>query len=288
MNLTILLPLLATLVSLIFTLMVFDQYLRKRKPFQLTWSFGLLLFSLAAFAQFLGTNLGWQDNNQLYFRVWFLCGAIGTSAFLGMGTIFLMARPLIAKYTLVVLIIAFSLATIATFTARVDVNVLPTCSQQEISVKLAIKGGHFDTVCPNPPSVPADAANSKAVYALPGYVWALAPVFNIFGAGFFVLGALLSAWTFWRKRTRLYRAVSNVVIMFGGLVAASAGLFQDAGIQGYAFSLATLLAVMFIFAGFLISIEVFEEFRIPFTNIVLGNRHKQEIAVANSSSKLVH
>jgi len=281
MNLTIVLPLLATIVSLIFTLMVFDQYLRKHKPYQIIWTFGLLLFSLAAFAQFLGTNFGWREADQLYFRVWFLCGAIGTSAFLGMGTLFLIARPKVARYTLIGLIIAFAIATVATLTAPVDTNVLPTCSKQEISVKLAIKNGHYDTLCPNPPTVPANVVttNTQAVYALPGYVWALAPFFNIFGAGFFVWGALHSAWVFWRKRTHLYRAVSNVVIMVGGLTAASAGLFQDIGIQGYAFSLATLLAVTFIFVGFLISIEVFEEFRIPFTNIVLGHRHQPSTGV---------
>jgi hypothetical protein len=272
MNLIVVLPMLATIVSLLFSLMVFDQYLHKHKPYQLAWSFGLLLFSLAAFAQFLGTSFGWYGANQIFFRLWFLCGAIGTSAFLGMGTLFLIAKPKVAHYVLNGLMIAFALATIATFTASVDTNVLPACANQEISVKLAIKDGHYDTVCPNPPLVPASAQTSKAVYALPGYVWALAPIFNIFGAGFFVFGALQSAWIFWRKRTRLHRTISNIIIMLGGLIAASAGLFQDAGIHGYAFSLATLLAVTFIFIGFLISIEVFEEFRVPFTRIVLKQR----------------
>lgn len=270
MNLTVVLPLLATLVSLIFTLMVFDQYLHKHKTYQIVWTFGLLLFSIAAFAQFLGTNFGWRDQNQLFFRIWFLCGALGTSAFLGMGTVFLVARPKLARYTLIGLLVAFGLAAVLVLVAPVDSSVLPACPTQEISVKVAITNGHFDTVCPNPPVAPV--AGAKAIYALPGYVWGLAPFFNIFGAGFLGLGALQSAWVFWRKRVKPYRVISNFIIFLGALTASSAGVFQDAGIRGYAFSLATLLAVTLIFIGFLVSIEVFEEFRVPFTNIVLKQR----------------
>lgn len=287
MNMTMVLPLLATIVSLIFTLFVFDQYLHRHKTYQIIWTVGLFLFSLAAFAQYLGTQYGWRSVDQLYFRVWFLCGALGTSAFLGMGTIYLMAKPKLARYTLIGLIVAFSVAGVLTFVAPVDTSVLPQCSAQEVSVKVAIKNGHLDTVCSNPQPAPANTADGKVLYALPGYVWGLAPFFNIFGAGFFIFGALQSAWVFWRKRIKPHRAVSNVIIMLGGLIAASAGVFQDAGIRGYAFSLATLLAVSCIFIGFLVSIEVFEEFRVPFTDIVLKKRHlvsEQTTSTARSHS----
>lgn len=287
MNMTLVLPLLATIVSLIFTLFVLDQYLHRHKIYQLIWTIGLFLFSLAAFAQFLGTQFGWRGSDQLYFRLWFWGGALGTSAFLGMGTIYLMAKPKPARYTLIGLSVAFGVAGVLTLVAPVDTSVLPQCSAQEISVKVAVKNGQLDTVCPNPQVAPANTKNGQVLYALPGYVWGLAPFFNIFGAGFFIFGALQSAWVFWRKRLKPHRAVSNLVIMAGGLVAASAGLFQDAGIRGYAFSLATLLAVILIFIGFLVSIEVFEEFRVPFTNIVIKKRHlvsEQTTAPVHSGS----
>ena len=49
------------------------------------------------------------------------------------------------------------------------------------------------------------------------------------------------------------------------------------------------LGVIFLFAGFLVSIEVFREFRIPFTSIVLGRlRHEspaaEQLAAANESA----
>ena len=244
MNFTVLLPLLAAMVSFIFTLMVFDQFLNRHKTYQVVWTIGLFLFALAAFAQFLGTANGWQSNTN-YYRLWYLCGAIGTSAFLGMGTIFLMARRRVAVITLAGLLLAFSLAAILVFTAPVDVAALPTASNQEV------KGTGF-----------------------PAYVRLLTPFFNIFGAGFLAFGAAQSAHTFWRRRIKFNRVVSNCFIFAGALTASAAGTIERFHLASGAdaFSLATLLGVTFIFIGFLISIEVFNEFRIPFTAIVVKER----------------
>ncbi len=244
MNFTVLLPLLASIVSFLFTLMVFDQYLNRHKTYQIIWTAGLFMFALAAFAQFLGTANGWQSNTN-YYRLWYICGAIGTSAFLGMGTIFLMARRKIAIVTLIGLIVAFTVAAILVFTAPVDLSALPTASNQEV------KGTGFPT-----------------------YVRLLTPFFNIFGAGFLAFGAAQSAFQFWRKRINFNRVISNCFILAGAFTASAAGTIERFHLVSGAdaFSLATLLGVTFIFVGFLISIEVFNEFRIPFTGIVVRER----------------
>ncbi len=254
MNFTVVLPLLATIVSLVFTLMVFDQFLRRRKTYQIIWTIGLLLFALAAFAQFFGTAFGWRSDVN-YYRVWYLCGAIGTSSFLGLGTIFLIAPRRWAVAALGLLSLAFILAAGLVFLAPVEVSALPLSSTEEI------KGAGF-----------------------PAYVRFLTPFFNIFGAGFLAFGALQSAWVFWRKRIKLYRVVSNSFIAAGAFAASAAGTFSRFGIAygADAFSLATLLGVSLIFIGFLISIEVFNEFRVPFTNLVLHERRPQpELVLAN-------
>jgi hypothetical protein len=51
------------------------------------------------------------------------------------------------------------------------------------------------------------------------------------------------------------------------------------GITEY-FQVGKFIAVLFLFAGFLVSIEVFREFRVPFTTIGLG-RVRSEPAGAN-------
>jgi hypothetical protein len=252
MNFTVVLPLLAAIVSFLFTLMVFDQFLQKHRTYQIVWTLGLLLFALAAFAQYLGTANGWQSNTN-YYRLWYICGAIGTSAFLGMGTIFLIAQRKLAVAILIGLLVAFVVAGVLVFTASVEVTALPSVSTEEV------KGTGF-----------------------PSYVRLLTPFFNIFGAGFLAFGAAQSAWIFWRKRTRLYRVVSNCFILAGALAASAAGTLERFHLANGAdaFSLATLLGVTLIFIGFLLSIEVFNEFRIPFTKIVIKERGGRPEAVS--------
>jgi hypothetical protein len=244
MNFTVLLPLFAALVSFLFTLMVLDQFLHKHKTYQIVWTIGLFMFSAAAFAQFLGTLNGWQSNTN-YYRLWYICGAIGTSSYLGMGTIFLIAKRKVAVGTLIGLTTAFVVAAVLVLTASVEVTALPLVSTEEV------KGTGF-----------------------PGYVRVLTPFFNIFGAGFLAFGAAQSAWVFWRKRIKFYRVVSNCFIFGGAMVTSAAGTIERFHLANGAdaFSLATLLGVSLIFCGFLLSIEVFNEFRIPFTNITLKER----------------
>ncbi len=244
MNFTVVLPLLATIVSLLFTIMVLDQFLRRRKTYQIVWTIGLFLFTLAAFAQFLGTAFGWRSDTN-YYRLWYICGAMGTSSYLGMGTVFLIASRRKAVYTLIGLTVAFIVAAGLVFVAPVEVTALPAISTEEV------RG-----------------------IAFPAYIRLLTPFFNIFGAGFLAFGAAQSAWVFWRRRIKLYRVISNGFIFAGALVASAAGTIERFLLANGsdAFSLATLLGVSLIFAGFLVSIEVFNEFRIPFTNIVLKER----------------
>jgi hypothetical protein len=244
MNFTVILPLLASIVSFLFALMVFDQFILRHRTYQIIWTIGLLLFCLAAFSQFLGSSNGWIENTN-YYRLWYLAGAMGTSSFLGMGTIFLIASRKIAFPVLGVLLICFIAAGVLVFTAQVDLSQLPVNSTDEITGK-----------------------------AFPSYVRVLTPFFNIFGAGFLLFGAIQSAFVFWRKRIRFYRVLSNIFIALGAFAASSAGVIARFNLSGSdAFSLATLLGVTFIFIGFLISIEVFEEVRIPFTRILLKRRN---------------
>lgn len=249
MNFTVVLPLTAAIVSLCFALMVLDQFVRRRKTYQVIWTVGLWMFAVAAFSQYLGTAFGWQEHINAY-RLWYLCGAISTSAFLGMGTVFLVLPRRAALVALAVLLVAFVAAAALIFTAPVDATMLPTHTGEEITGK-----------------------------GFPTYVRILTPFFNIFGAGFLAFGALHSAFTFWRKRIKFYRVISNLFIAGGAFAASSAGLITRFNLSGAdAFSLATLLGVTLIFVGFLISIEVFEEFRIPFTGVVLHERTKPQPA----------
>jgi thiamine transporter ThiT len=73
-------------------------------------------------------------------------------------------------------------------------------------------------------------------------------------------------------RRRLHsRVPATILIALGGLIPAiTSGANRFGATNG--FFAGELLGVLFLFAGFLVSVEVFREFRVPFTRIVVRSR----------------
>ena len=67
------------------------------------------------------------------------------------------------------------------------------------------------------------------------------------------------------------RVPSTILIAIGAFMASSGDVLQRFGVTDF-FYLGKLIAVIFLFAGFLVSTEVFHEFRVPFTRVVLRRR----------------
>lgn len=105
----------STAISAAFAVLVFRQWLGRRKEYQLAWTLGLGLFAVAAFTQFLAEVYGWSDGvYRLYYFV-----AAPLVAVLGAGSAFLVNRRFgigLALYT-VVLGVVFAWVV---FTAPVD------------------------------------------------------------------------------------------------------------------------------------------------------------------------
>ena len=76
------LPLGSSVLSFVFAAMVFDQWLQRRRSFQLVWGIGLVWYGIAAGGEFVGAALGWSE--PLY-RTWYLIGAFFVAAYLGRG-----------------------------------------------------------------------------------------------------------------------------------------------------------------------------------------------------------
>jgi hypothetical protein len=71
------------------------------------------------------------------------------------------------------------------------------------------------------------------------------------------------------------RVPATILIAIGGLIPAiTSGLNRFGDTSG--FFVGELLGVLFLFTGFLASIEVFREFRVPFTHVVLRARRAEE------------
>jgi len=224
-----LLPLTASVISFIFAIIVFKRYLNRRGPHLLLWGIGLVFYGIGGFCEFYYGAFGW---NSLIFRLWYLCGAILVAAWLGQGTVYLLAKRRLANILMVLLVLGSLYAAIRVFTAQLD----PTLMTTGLHTGSELSGHAIIT---------------------PG-IRALTPIFNLYGTVTLVGGALYSAWIFWRKRVLLHRTIGNLLIAVGALAPAFGGAFSRFGISG-ALYWGELLGVILMFIGFIRATTPMEE-----------------------------
>jgi len=170
----------------------------------LLWGLGLVLYGIASFCAAYYMALGWHP---LIFRLWYLCGAMLSAAWLGQGTIYLLARRSRANALMVVLVIGSLYALIRIIGAQLDPSMMSV----------------------GPASWPNEMAPSG--YAITtGGVRILTPFFNAYGVVALVGGAAYSVWIFWRKRILLHQAIGNILIAVGAMAPALEGLFSPLGL----------------------------------------------------------
>ncbi len=221
------LPLLAAIVSLILAATVLDQYFARRKPYQLVWAIGLFMFFLSMGSAFW---IEAQGLNETAYRLWYLFGAILVAAYLGMGTLYLLARRRTAHIIMTILLIASAYAVFRVFTATIDLGAISGLSGE----------------------------------AMPQGVRLMTPFFNIFGTIALVGGAAYSAWVFWRRRAMPHRVVSGILIAVGAMLPAMGGTLSRFEVSSAtAHAVFILLGVIIIFIGFLRGREVFGFYRFP-------------------------
>ncbi len=220
------LPLLTSLVSIIFAVLVLDQFFAHRKPYQLVWFIGLLMYALSSGAEFVAGNSGITES---VYRTWYLFGAILVAAWLGIGTLYLLLKRSLANIIMVVLVVISIVAAIEVFTVSIDVSGL----------------------------------DGLATGVMPGGIVAITAILNIFGTLALVGGALYSTWFFWRHKTMKHRVLSNILIAFGAILPAMGGTNMRLSGDKTLFYFMELAGIVIIFIGFLRSNEVFGVTRFP-------------------------
>jgi hypothetical protein len=219
MSLLHVLPFISTLVTLAFAVAVFMRYARKGGIHLLMWGIGLTMYGLGTLAE------AWLffQYDPFWLKLWYLMGAILTSAWLGQGTLFLLVRrPGVAPALTVVL-------GLATLVAAVWVFTLPLAAQ---AYNL---------------SLPVSAQYTKIMTVRPV---ALLIAFTTYGTVLLVGGAIYSAYLFWRKRVLPQRVIGNVLIAAGALSPALGGVVVARGLGDYLF-VSELLGAILMFIGFL-------------------------------------
>lgn len=227
MSINLILPFLSATVMFIFTAYVLQRYFVRRKPHFLFWGLGLLMFGIGSFSEaYLAVS--W---NQWIFFTWYLFGAILTAAWIGHGTVYLLARKRRAQILTIVLIAGSIVAMIMLLAVMPDLDTSNFTTSEPISEQ-------YREIMP-----PISDG---------GYVRLTTPFFNIYGLITLVGGALWSTYLFWRKRVLPNRVVGNVLIAIGALTIASASTLTRLG-YGQFLYLGELLAAVLMFSGFLVA-----------------------------------
>ena len=344
----VVLPFLSSSLSFVFALFLLDQFLERRRSYQLIWAIGMVWYGISAGTEFWGGAFGWSEG---LYRLWFLIGAVYVAAWLGLGTMYLLGKTRFGYGA------AFSvlLAGLFTYLTQVkaqypDVGSLPQAAflialvgAVAISIEtfrasgrwawiagVLIGGGSvaaavlvYGAAIPAP-GYALDANGIPVGTAMTGSVRLLTPLFNVTGGFALALGALYSTYVFMPKKRvirydltrsaglgrflanlaispvaitvnlvasipsavnalvhgRLHsRVPATILLAIGGFIPSVTSGLSKFGIT-QTFFLGEFLGVVFLFAGFLVSVEVFREFRVPFTGRVL--RRRTEVAVSQA------
>ncbi|MDF1500553.1 MAG: hypothetical protein P1P76_08795 [Anaerolineales bacterium] len=216
----IILPFSSSLISFVFAYFVLKRYLARRGPHLLLWGIGMIFYGIGGFTEGYHGLFGW---NPVIFRFWYLFGAILVAAWLGQGTVYLLARRRWANTFMILLALGSIYGALRVFGAELDPSLMTT-------------------------SVHTGSEMSGHAIVTPG-VRLLTPFFNIYGTFTLVGGAAYSAWLFWRKRVLLHRTIGNLLIAVGAMLPAFGGTFSRMGISG-ALYLSELLGAVVMFIGF--------------------------------------
>lgn len=217
------LPLFSTIIAFVFTFFVFRRWWSRRPAHHLLlWGIGLILYGLGTFSEFYSS----QAWNPSVFRLWYLCGAILTAAWLGQGTVYLLVRRTYVANVLMAILLAGSLLAVYMLWR----TPLPGASGFTPSLPLS---DQYKTI------LPQGAAVRK-----------LTPFFNIYGVITLIGGAIYSAYLFWQKRVLPNRVIGNVLIALGALSPAIGGSLARLGTTGFLYT-SELVGVIIMFVGFL-------------------------------------
>jgi hypothetical protein len=339
----VVLPFLSSALSFVFAALVADQWLRRRQPYQLVWTIGLLWYGISAGTEYIGSAFGW---NEPLYRTWYLVGAFGVAAYLGLGTVYLLNRTRFGYFVAVSFALAglFSFLTAVKYTREgtppSDGSVIAVVGASLLAAALLVVVTRFRrrwighvtaailaaativvtamalTVPVGAPGYSLDPSGIPIGAAMPSDLRILTPPFNIVGAFALTFGAVYSAYIFMPKARvmrvatdvpvvgavgraiavvvnfvasvpgawRAFRAgrlnsrvPATILIALGGFIPGWTSGLNRFGVT-WSFFIGELLGVVLIFLGFLVSIEVFSDVRLPFTRIVLRRRDREQPA----------
>jgi hypothetical protein len=217
------LPILSTIITFIFAASVFNRFKAKHGAHLLLWGIGLVLYGIGTLAEVIMLF----TYNEAALKLWYLCGAMLTAAWLGQGSINLLVRRRGVARTLNILLVAASLFALALVMLAPATPAAATYNNaQPIS------------------------AQYKDILTRSGGTVFLTILLNIYGTFTLVGGAIYSAYIFWRKKVLFNRMTGNILIAAGAFLPAMGGSFLRMGLPDFLY-LSEFLGVILMYFGFL-------------------------------------
>jgi len=214
----VVLPLIATIISLAFTAIVARDALRSPRPDKVSWVIAFAIFTVASGAEVVGDLADWTPTLA---RIYYLTGAVLVTLFLGLGQLYLLFGRRIARFAPGVTLAVVAIAASLVYNAPID--------------EARLAQDHWRAI---------DRS---------GWLIGVVAVANAFGVIALLGGSLWSAGQFWRTRIRPHRMIGCLLIAAGTLVIASKGYLERLGVPVSDFSFYLLLTIgaAIIFGGYL-------------------------------------
>ena len=266
-------PLIAALVSVVFSALLFRQYAVKGRPYQLAWSVALLMFGVASFAETIGVLNGWTEPLA---KVWYLFGGTLVVGYLALGSLYISDATVASRLVLLgVVLAATAVMPLIIFTDEAQASEKITAGIVFGVLYLFLIGAAIlakEQIAPIwlmillSGSVAAvimllGAPVDGRVVATQGWeaiqrsllIRGTAVTINTFG-GFILIGAAIySGWSLIKIKTMRERAIGTILIGIGAMLPSLGGYihgyFRAGGPAVLSISLTVGVTIMFI--GFL-------------------------------------
>ena len=209
----------SALIASAFAACTLERWLDRRKRHEAAWTVALFLFAAASIALWGGVTFGWND---VWFRLFYLFGAIVNVPYLALGTVELLGGPKLGRR------VAAGVHAFAAFAAGV---VLVAPMHGTIDRSRLPQGS--DVFGPLPRILAAAGSGVAALVIVGGAVWSAARL---------------------AKRTSTRRlAVANGFIAVGTIVLGAGGILNSVVDEMDGFAISLVVGISVIFAGFLLT-----------------------------------
>jgi len=214
-------PILTTVLAVIFGTAVFRRYwARRSSPYLFWWAIGIYIYGVGTLTEGLTTLFGWDE---VVFRAWYISGALLGGAPLATGSAY------------------FHLS-------RRTANVLTA-----LVVSYIVVASCFVILTPIDMSLVEEHHLSGKVMEW-SWVRLFSPIVNLYAVTFLIGGAAMSAWRARRDATGHGRAWGNALIAFGALLPGIGGTFTRLGYTEVLYVM-EIIGLTLIWRGYLLCIR---------------------------------